>query len=131
MGFGARDTSKRLFFMGKWIHRLSNVNHELRTGYCSTCGKVKLKAQGKKNKKTGFIGLRCRVACNINGRFGFLPPDGQECEICGSTEKLRYDHNHNTGKFRGWICNSCNLMIGSAKEDQKILLNAINYLKNK
>ncbi len=27
----------------------------------------------------------------------------KNCEICNSDKKIILDHNHNTGKFRGWI----------------------------
>ena len=35
------------------------------------------------------------------------------CEICGSTKELCYDHDHNTMKFRGVLCRSCNKAIGA------------------
>lgn len=41
------------------------------------------------------------------------------------------DHDHNTKKVRGLLCNSCNLMIGYASDNPKILQNAIKYLENK
>ena len=31
------------------------------------------------------------------------------CEICGKKGKICFDHNHETGKFRGWICVKCNI----------------------
>lgn len=66
--------------------------------------------------------------------------DRQEgkCAICGQPEtqfrqgKLRalaVDHNHTTGKVRELLCSDCNTGIGKLKEDERILLNAIKYLK--
>ncbi|MBI1316395.1 hypothetical protein GC167_05985 [bacterium] len=34
------------------------------------------------------------------------------CEICDAESKLMLDHDHCTGKVRGWLCNRCNSIIG-------------------
>ena len=34
------------------------------------------------------------------------------CEICGKVVYLRYDHDHETGLFRGWLCMTCNAKLG-------------------
>jgi hypothetical protein len=39
------------------------------------------------------------------------------------------DHNHATNELRGILCVSCNLLIGHCKENEKILANAILYLR--
>ena len=37
------------------------------------------------------------------------PADGR-CEYCGNDQgPLCLDHDHETGKFRGWLCHPCNL----------------------
>lgn len=34
------------------------------------------------------------------------------CVCCGKTPtRLALDHNHNTGKIRGWLCNPCNVSL--------------------
>lgn len=62
------------------------------------------------------------------------------CKICGVefVERVRasgavdygykLDHNHRTGQVRDLLCNACNTLIGSARESQKILQDAIMYL---
>lgn len=58
-----------------------------------------------------------------------------ECPIChkttiaGLTSKVVLDHDHDTGMGRGWICDSCNTGIGRFKDDIKLLVNAIKYLR--
>ena len=57
-----------------------------------------------------------------------------QCEICGAfgsdfKRGLCFDHNHNTNKFRGWICMRCNTTIGLVKENIETLLKIIEYLK--
>lgn len=56
------------------------------------------------------------------------------CAVCGceeTSEKLHMDHNHITGKFRGWLCSSCNIAAGKLKDDYTIAQKLSNYLKEK
>ena len=62
------------------------------------------------------------------------------CKICKEPEthkgktgsrSLCVDHDHKTGRVRGLLCNSCNTMLGVAKDNPTTLLKAIQYLKNK
>lgn len=39
------------------------------------------------------------------------------------------DHNHDTGKVRGLLCNNCNRGIGHLKENIDTMLRLIDYLK--
>lgn len=60
---------------------------------------------------------------------------GKKCAICGTTEPggrtgWHGDHDHATNKFRGILCNVCNVMLGHARDDLQILARAAEYLKN-
>jgi len=55
-------------------------------------------------------------------------PRPKFCEICNKERIICYDHDHKTGKFRGWICDKCNMAIGLADDNTEILKNMINYL---
>ncbi len=60
-------------------------------------------------------------------------PKPNKCECCGrlGTDSFRgicFDHDHKTGKFRGWICSECNLSIGFAGDNPKVLEMMIKYL---
>jgi len=54
------------------------------------------------------------------------------CEICGKESK-RYDldHNHKTGKFRGWLCPQCNRSLGHFGDDLEGIMRVVRYLENK
>ena len=56
-----------------------------------------------------------------------------KCEICREFEipskRLCFDHDHKTGKFRGWICMRCNLILGQVKDNINLLKMLIKYLK--
>lgn len=60
-----------------------------------------------------------------------------KCAICGERETvmkngivkhLAVDHDHTTGKVRALLCQSCNQMLGFAKDDPDLLKRAIAYL---
>ena len=54
------------------------------------------------------------------------------CQICGCVDtrrSLSIDHDHVTGKVRGLLCDACNTGLGKFKDNQEILLAAIEYLK--
>ena len=55
----------------------------------------------------------------------------KQCEICGeplTNRTLRIDHNHETGKARGFLCNPCNIGLGFFEDNQAILMRARQYL---
>jgi hypothetical protein len=56
-------------------------------------------------------------------------PRPQTCEICNATGKICFDHDHKTGKFRGWICENCNRALGHAKDNPEILYRMSEYLR--
>ena len=56
------------------------------------------------------------------------------CKACGAIESgwkardFAFDHNHKTLKFRGIICQRCNVVIGQALESITRLLGIVRYL---
>lgn len=64
-----------------------------------------------------------------------LTKQGGRCAICRSSSPGRksarnfcVDHDHETQRVRGLLCNDCNVGISRLKEDPAVLLNAIEYL---
>lgn len=67
-----------------------------------------------------------------------LARQGGVCAICqaeetqtvrGTVRGLSVDHDHETGRVRGLLCNLCNGLIGFAGDDPAVLASAIDYLK--
>ena len=70
-----------------------------------------------------------------------LTLSSKKCACCGREILLhgssvdnnniaRVDHNHETGKVRGLLCNDCNRGIGLLKDNPMFLANALKYLEN-
>lgn len=51
------------------------------------------------------------------------------CEVCGRTGRISWDHDHLTGKFRGWICHKCNVALGMVEDSPHILRELTAYLE--
>ena len=51
-----------------------------------------------------------------------------KCEVCGSKDKLCYDHDHKTMKFRGVLCNKCNRSIGILGDTVESIQKVLFYL---
>lgn len=61
-------------------------------------------------------------------------PMPHRCECCGLSDlvfkkTLFLDHCHDTGKFRGWICDNCNLGIGRLNDNLEGVKKAVAYLE--
>jgi hypothetical protein len=54
-----------------------------------------------------------------------LPP----CPICNRQKPLVYDHDHLTGRFRGFVCGNCNSAMGHAGDDPARLEAMAAYLR--
>lgn len=57
------------------------------------------------------------------------------CEACGSRathgRNFHLDHDHGTGKFRGWLCHGCNTALGGARDMPEILRKLATYLEQR
>ena len=80
----------------------------------------------EKNRDKVRLRERNRHQNRLEAKAGKPRPD--QCEICGQGGIIKFDHCHQTGRFRGWICNSCNVVLGYVKDDPDHLRKLISYL---
>lgn len=63
-----------------------------------------------------------------------LKINGNKCAICNSpppkSSVLCLDHDHDTNKIRGFLCNDCNIGLGKFKDNTTTLCLAVKYLRN-
>lgn len=57
-----------------------------------------------------------------------LKKQNGHCALCPSTKRLCVDHCHTTKKFRGILCDDCNVGLGRFKDDPKRLRRAATYV---
>jgi Zn-finger protein len=69
-------------------------------------------------------------------KFGFIectdyppPPTGNKCAICHREMPLCLDHDHETGKFRGYICRDCNLGLGKLGDTVEAIRRVLLYMQ--
>ena len=100
---------------------------------CKTCGIRKGRVTGK--YKNGFTQYKqeCHTCYSRRTRGLLLDTvptsPSKVCEVCETEDKLCFDHDHKTGVFRGVLCRSCNLAIGSLRNRVDLAENAANYLR--
>lgn len=59
-------------------------------------------------------------------------PKPSTCEVCGGeAKKICFDRCHQSGEFRGWICDHCNKVLGLARDNPETLEKLVAYLRAK
>lgn len=131
------------------MHKITNPDLDAKTGDCSICGIVKIRIRVYREKNTYQCMKRINNARTIwrannkdaerQHRFtqrhklkikrGKVPSN---CDICGmNSRRICYDHDHNTGEFRGWLCSGCNLALGLVKDNPHTLRKLASYIENR
>ena len=75
---------------------------------------------------------RARIIANRTGTPIEIPncPPSERCQCCGEipAHTLHLDHCHDSGRFRGWCCCSCNTGHGIMDNPKRLRLRAL-YLE--
>ena len=111
------------------------------TKWCPRC-ETHLPVAAFNKAKAGAMKLQayCRPCAQAVSR-GYLlrkqeaavgRPRPDTCEVCGEKSRTKYgmhmDHNHETGRVRGWLCSHCNTALGLMRESVLLLLKLAWYL---
>ncbi len=80
--------------------------------------------------------IKRRYGCTLEMYNEMLVRQEGACALCKTLHnpaekkgRLYVDHCHKTGKIRALLCGACNSMLGYAKDDTRILLEAVAYIK--
>ena len=57
------------------------------------------------------------------------PPTDSKCAICHREAPLALDHDHETGRFRGYICRDCNMGLGKLGDGLESSRRVLQYLE--
>jgi hypothetical protein len=103
-------------------------------GICNSCKNAKQCARYKLNpesmKRYQTVRLYGMAPAEIEIKKDLV---GRKCQICifsesGITRGLFVDHDHETGKFRGILCHSCNILLGFFNDGIDLINKAMVYL---
>src|SRR6266542_47593 len=82
--------------------------------------------------------IKQKFNLSIEDYHNLLEKQDFKCAICKTDKSnaknkksLCLDHDHKTGKVRGFLCHSCNRGLGSFKDSSEALTEAIKYLNEK
>ena len=106
---------------------------------CTKCGQFKPFDSFRKRGEGKSYGKLCYQHCKqcereINkitrlAKKECKVPKSKSCDICGcTTKRIVFDHDHKTGKFRGWICDSCNRGLSNLGDNLEGVEKARKYL---
>lgn len=110
-----------------------HINRAAKFGYDLYCSRQCFGAAiSRKQSKNYSLSYRNRQKEKLAGR-----PAPNRCEVCDGAQsanrngahRMHFDHCHNTGRFRGWICGPCNRIIGLAKDNADRLRALAGYLE--
>lgn len=97
-------------------------NRTVRRPSCNDCREIINGVKVSARERAKWTGTRPHLV-------PFRCPICEKITIPDLTSKVVLDHDHTTGKIRGWICDSCNTGIGRFKDDVTLLKKAIHYLE--
>jgi len=91
--------------------------YRLRRGDCKDCNKQANKGKNEAMKVAKESGI------------SYKAPEGTPCALCNKKKNnLVFDHNHETNRFRGYLCNECNRSIGMLGENMENMVKILNYI---
>lgn len=116
--------------------------------YCPECRKQKWKKYAAENRDTLLRRRRersrkhalARRRGKLRRRYGITLEQHKQiyisqngcCALCDRSvayDKTHTDHDHETGRLRGLLCQGCNQGLGMFKDSPVILQQAIRYLE--
>lgn len=78
--------------------------------------------------------LKAKYGLTIEDYEAMLQSQGGVCAICGGDEPghgrrwFSVDHDHQTGRIRGLLCNPCNIGLARFQDNAGVLMRAAHYL---
>jgi len=121
---------------------VQSINRTGKTKVCVKCGQEKpetsfVRFYGK--RQTESVCNKCRAHHNSVVRrlkIKHPQPDDKnfQCPVCKKKSFNKgmgacLDHDHETEKFRGYICNKCNSALGFFEDNINYIRSALNYLE--
>ena len=106
--------------------------HAWRCKTCQNAYEQKVRCTPKSKKYEKVKALRRKYNMTLDDHLLMYVLQNGCCKICKQPtayNKICVDHDHKTNKVRGLLCTHCNTLLGMAKDNLQILVNAIEYLE--
>jgi hypothetical protein len=108
----------------KRVHQAGETLEQALSRPSRTTG-ITARAEAVGVHRTTIYKRRNRYGMTVEQAFSM--PEDSRCQSCNEIAKLHADHDHVTGKFRGWLCQCCNLGLGAFKDSVEKMRLAIAY----
>jgi hypothetical protein len=110
------------------------VNGPVYAVECKECSKKRTTARHRKLPEKQYeYSIKYKYGISMEEYFKILDSQGNVCAICKKDNRFKkrfhLDHNHETNKVRGILCQTCNVGIGKFQDNIEFLEAAIKYLK--
>ena len=114
-----------------------NTGAKGKSPYCKECWKLQNKqyrSRPEYTEKRRWYKIKATYGLSqTEWQYRFNEQNGC-CAICGRHQSelskvLCVDHDHNTRKVRGLLCNNCNRVLGLLHDDVELLQKALEYLQ--
>jgi len=107
--------------------------------------KEKIQSKAKPNKQRYYrSNILYFKARNYKNKYGLTPEEtkqileeqNHQCKLCSKDlttlpeKQVHLDHDHTTGKIRGFLCMPCNVGLGMMGDSIEGLQRAMDYLKD-
>ena len=98
---------------------------------CKLCARAYSRRRTKEFPAYSRARLLKRYGLTVGSYELMVAEQNGKCAICLEiqTKPMSVDHHHASGKVRALLCRSCNALIGMTREDERILMLAIEYLR--
>lgn len=149
---GAPHARSRDFICGICGDTFSKVTTSGRNRFCDTCQPQAVAARMERKNANRRVNanttakarnraqlLQSRYQMTVEQHAAMVNAQGNRCAICGELPKpegvraasrLHVDHDHESGRVRGLLCNHCNRGLGAFRDRPDLLELAIVYLRS-
>ena len=125
---------------GRWKNKNCECGEPVHCkGLCASCYRKQYTPPKRTSEQARASRIKHRYGITIEQYQKMVEERNNLCDVCGNppsesntrahwNKKLCIDHNHDTGRVRGLLCNDCNLAVGYGKTPD-ILERAAKYLR--
>jgi hypothetical protein len=134
----ARDRANKHYQNNKSEH--GKYTHEYYEKHKERIKRYAREYYQRNRKRQRHVKVAYKFGLSADQYEAMIEKQGNVCAIChepehrvdGKSKRLRelaVDHNHQTGKVRGLLCNACNAALGGFGDNVERLFSAAEYLR--